>query len=76
MAENIENLILEHLRHVRGRIDKLSDDMDTFKLRMQSLDERLTLVERAVVNIHSDLAVVHSRFDRIERRLDLREADV
>lgn len=80
MTENIESLVLEHLRHIRGKIDKLSEDVETIKLRMQSFDERLLAVERAVVNVHSDLALVNVRLDRIdsraeriERRLDLRE---
>ncbi len=80
MTDNIDSLVLEHLRHIRGKVDKLSEDMDTLKLRMQSHDERLIAVERAVVNVHQDIALVNvrldrleSRFARIERRLDLVE---
>jgi chromosome segregation ATPase len=80
MTENVENLVLEHLRHIRGRVDKISEDVDTIKLRMQSFDERLVSLERAVVNVHSDLALVNvrldridSRLDRVERRLELRD---
>jgi len=48
-------------------------------LRLGSVEERLTLVERGVVNIHGDNVAVHNRLDRldarverIERRLELR----
>jgi hypothetical protein len=54
--------------------------MDTVKLRMQSFEERPNLLDRSVVNLHEDLALVHVRLDRldtrverIERRVDLRE---
>jgi hypothetical protein len=80
LAENIESLVLEHLRPIRSKVDKLADDMETLKLRMQSHAERLISVERAVVNVHADIALVNVRLDRLEtrfacvaRRLDLIE---
>lgn len=74
MTENIENLILEHLRHIRGRIDKFSDDMDDLKLWVGSLEEHVSL-------LHTDLAIVHKQLDqqgkrleRVERRLEMVDA--
>jgi len=73
MTEQGENLILEHLRHIRGRVDQLAEDMTTMKLRMPSLESQ-------AAGLHGDNAIAHqrmdrieSRLDRIERRLDLRE---
>lgn len=63
MTEQGENLILEHLRHIRGRVDQLAEDLDTIKLRLTSL-------ETQVAGLHGDNAIAHQRMDRIEARLD------
>ncbi|MGH8556860.1 MAG: hypothetical protein ACRESZ_05245 [Methylococcales bacterium] len=36
MTGIIENLALDHLRHIRSRVDKLSDDMDDVEERLNS----------------------------------------
>ena len=73
MAEHVESLILEHLRHIRGRVDQMAGDVDTVKLRLSSL-------ECQAAGLRGDNAIAHQRMDRIEgclqrieRRLDLRE---
>ncbi len=78
MTENVESLILEHLRAIRGDIAKLSEKIDVLTYRTGSIEERLTLVERGVANLHADIAAIQQRLDRqndrlerIERRLDL-----
>lgn len=50
MAENVENLILEHLRHIRGRVDQIADDMSELKHRMSSLEHAMVAVKREVAN--------------------------
>ncbi len=65
MTDSIENLILEHLRAIRGKIDVMADDIGKVKMR-------LSAVENQVANL---TAIFNSRLDtlekRIERRLDL-----
>ena len=84
MADNVENLVLEHLRLLRNEVRdqgaKMDEQFQTIRLRLGSIEERLTLLERAVINIHGDMGAVNtrldsldSRVDRIERRLELRE---
>ena len=63
MTENVENLILEHLRHIRGRVDQMAEDLGTVKLRLSSLESQ-------VVGLHGDNAVAHQRMDHIDQRLD------
>lgn len=36
MAENADNLMLDHLRHIRGRVDQITEGVGTIELRMQS----------------------------------------
>jgi predicted nucleic acid-binding Zn-ribbon protein len=84
MTENVENLLLEQLRLLRNEVKsqgiKSDEQFQTLALRLSSIEERLTLLERAVINIHGDIGAVHVRLDRldgrtsrIERRLDLNE---
>jgi hypothetical protein len=48
MNENVENLVLEHLRHIRGRVDQIADDVGDLKLRMSGLESAMNLVRREV----------------------------
>lgn len=77
MADNVENLILEHLKALRN-------DLREFKTEamadLSMIKYRLTSLESQVASIHSDMALIHGRIDRvdahidrIERRLELRD---
>ena len=78
MTENVENLILEHLRHMRSKIDGISEGMDDLKARMTSLESSMVGVKREVN--HADetdarqqvsLDKLAKRIERIEQRLEL-----
>ena len=78
MTDDIDNLILEHLRHIRGRVDQLAEDMTDIKHRMTSLETGMALVKREVVagddtdarqQVSLDRLVL--RIERIEKRLEL-----
>ena len=78
MTENVENLIVEHLRHIRGRVDRIAEDMGDLKHRMSSLESAMVLVKREVsagdetdARQQVTLDRLLDRIDRIERRLDL-----
>ena len=63
MTDNTENLILEHLRSMRGKIDQMADDLTNIKLRMTS-------IEGQFAGLHNDNAIVHARIDSVEKRLE------
>jgi hypothetical protein len=80
MTENVENLVLEHLRHIRGRVDQIADDVTDLRHRMTSLENAMALVKREVA--YSDEADARqqvsidnptARVERIERRLELQD---
>jgi chromosome segregation ATPase len=71
MTDNIESLILDHLRHIRGRVDKFSDDMDDLKLRVGSLEEHASLLHTDIAILHKQLDQHGKRLERIERRLEI-----
>ncbi|PZN86462.1 MAG: hypothetical protein DM484_00870 [Candidatus Methylumidiphilus alinenensis] len=78
MNENVENLVLEHLRHIRGRVDQIADDVGDLKQRMSGLESAMSLVRREVaLGDETDarqqvtLDKLNVRIERIERRLEL-----
>ena len=58
---------VEHLRHIRGAVDGIRDDMREAK-------GRLGILESQYANLSNRMDRLDSRIDRIERRLELSEA--
>jgi uncharacterized protein (UPF0335 family) len=78
MTDAVENSIIEHLRHIRGRVDRIAEDMGDIKHRMSSLESAMVLVKREVsagdeTDVRQQLALdrLVDRIERIERRLEL-----
>ena len=78
MTDNVENLIIEHLKHIRGRVDRIAEDMTDVKLRLSSLESAMVHVKREVTSGDEtdarqqvSLDRLADRIERIERRLDL-----
>ena len=85
MTETVENLIIEHLKAMRNELrDFRAETADNFmqvKVRLQSLEERVSLAEKGLANVHGDQALIQLRLDRvgdrierIEKRLELTSA--
>lgn len=78
MTEEIDNLVLEHLRHIRAKVDKTDKAIDDLKIRMSRLETAMLAVKREVsdgfeadIRQHSTNDRIIERIERIERRLDL-----
>ena len=78
MTEQIDSLVLEHLRHIRSRVDQIADDVGDLKQRMSGLESGMNLVKREVVQGDEidarqqiTLDKLQMRIERIERRLEL-----
>lgn len=78
MTEQIDSLVLEHLRHIRSRVDQIADDVGDLKQRMSGLESGMNLVKREVVQGDEidarqqiTLDKLQTRIERIERRLEL-----
>jgi hypothetical protein len=67
MAPETENLVLEHLRHMRGAIDVMRDDIREIKTR-------LGIIEQQYASLSSRIDRIEGRLDRIEKRLELADA--
>ena len=70
MAEP-ENLVLEHLRAIRGETAKMADWLHTISVEMTAMRQHLAGVVTIQEHDHGDIANIKTRLDRIERRLDL-----
>ena len=70
MAEP-DNLVLEHLRAIRGDMTKMSDRMDTLATEMTAMRHHLFGAITTLNHDHVDIAEIKVRLDRIERRLEL-----
>ena len=78
MMDNIENLILEHLRIIRADLSTVKDDVREIKTRVTSLEAAVGGLKRDSGDLYTEVAAQHVRYDRlndriekIERRLDL-----
>ena len=78
MTENAESAIIGHLRHIRGRVDRIAEDMSDIKHRMSSLESAMVFVKGEVsagdeTDARQQLSLdrLLDRIERIERRLEL-----
>lgn len=74
MAENVENLVLEHLRAIRATLAEHGERLDRIEIRMGSLEKYQALFHADLVAANVRLDQIAQRADRIERRLELSDA--
>jgi hypothetical protein len=65
------DLVLEHLRAIRGDIGTIKDSMRTMQAEMTSMRQHMAGVVTLRDHDHGDIAELKVRLDRIERRLEL-----
>lgn len=66
-----DNIILEHLRAIRGDISKLNNRMDTLAAEMLATRQTIRGMSTLQDHDHADITAVKTRLDRIEKRLEL-----
>jgi len=74
MTENVENLVLEHLRHIRRAVDELRLDVMDIKARMTAMEITMGQVISLLATQSGRMDRFDERLGRIERRLDLVES--
>lgn len=80
MTENIDNLILEHLRYICTDLGGIKNNLSEINQRPNSLETSVAGLKRDNASVYGDIADQHMRYDRlververIERHLDLKE---
>jgi chromosome segregation ATPase len=81
MADEPQNLVLEHLRAIRADVGLLREGQAEIALRLGSLEQQVAGLRRDFADLRADFVRLESRVDRldhrverIERRLELVEA--
>jgi hypothetical protein len=77
MADEPNNLVLEHLRHMRGaidrlvtKVDKLEADVADLKPRILGFETTMGYVMAQVGHLQVQIASQTARLDRMDGRLD------
>jgi hypothetical protein len=71
MTENVESLVLEHLKHIRGKVDLITLDIIDLKSRASATEEMLGQVITLVGGLGKRMDRFDERLARVEKRLDL-----
>ncbi|MBY0356321.1 MAG: hypothetical protein K2Q12_11430 [Rickettsiales bacterium] len=72
MAEEF-NLILEHLRHIRAKVDRIEDEQRLQGLRMSSLERHMSNFHNDFVTFRDEIDGVKGRLERIDHHLGLHD---
>ncbi len=71
MTENVENLILEHLRAIRGTLSEQGERLNRIELRLAVMEQTLGSLYALSGSDRETMNAVVRRIERIERRLEL-----
>ncbi|MGO9132648.1 MAG: hypothetical protein ACLP8A_01175 [Methylovirgula sp.] len=69
-----ENLVLEHLRHMRGQLDRIESRLDDMTIRLGHVERSSAEHAVQLAEINAKLDRLDGRVSRIEKRLDLVES--
>jgi hypothetical protein len=73
MADESNDIVLEHLRHIRQAVDKLALDLTDVKSRVSPLERVQGEILALMGTMNRRMDHFDERLGRIERRLDLVE---
>jgi hypothetical protein len=73
MNEQIENLILEHLRAMRSDIASINDEIRGIRSEMRAMKQHMAGFMTHEVTQDGEIAELKHRVERIEKRLELSE---
>ena len=71
MADEINNLVLEHLRHIRAVVDETREDVKRLVLRTGLIEQNFATFQVSEAGQNLEIDRIKERLNRIERRLEL-----
>ncbi len=74
MTEHVDSLVLELLRAIRADIADLKDRMTGVEIQLSAMGQQLAGLTTAVYSGKSDIDTLKRRVERLEQRLELRDA--
>lgn len=57
MTDNVENLILEHLRALRTSIDRVGDSLNDLNVCVGQIEEHMAGMRRDMSMLHADIVI-------------------
>ncbi len=74
MPKEPNNSVLEHLRKIDRKVDRVAEDVGEIKTTVIALDGHLASFHVQVAGHSSELDRIKARLERIEQRLELSES--
>ena len=74
MADEPENMVLQHLRHIRSVVDDLRETQINHGLRLSMIEEGLGNLQVQIATVNKRLDATQEDVRVIKRRLDLVDA--
>ena len=71
MTDEANNIVLEHLRHIRRAVDRIELDLTDVKSRVSSLEQVQGQILALMGTMNQRMDRFDERLGRVERRLDL-----
>ena len=71
MTDNIESLILEHLRAIRSILGDHGDRLNRIELRLSTIEQTLGSLYALSGSDRETMSAIMRRVERIEQRLEL-----
>ena len=71
MTDNVENLIIEHLRAIRSTLGEHGDRLNRIELRLSTIEQTLGSLYALSGSDREAMSALARRIERIERRLEL-----
>ena len=71
MTEDTTSLVFEHLRHIRLRVDGLTDDMRQVILRLGAVERHVAGIHISDISQNAEIDRLKDRLAPVERRLEL-----
>jgi hypothetical protein len=70
MSAEIDNPVLEHLRHIRAAVEQNNQKLSDLTIRVGMIETQFAGVEREIAGLYPQYAHVSTRFDRVDARLE------
>jgi hypothetical protein len=74
VTNSAENLVLERLCRIDDGLQDICGNLKDIKLRMTAAEEHLLSIQTSVLALNSRMDRFDVRLERVERRLDIKDA--
>jgi hypothetical protein len=69
MADEKDNVVLEHLRHIRSKVDSIDQRAGIVELRLSTVESHMIGLIRAEADHFTSIQQLNKRVERLERHI-------